>query len=86
MASDLIGRLSATGVLTGTVSAEASLSGSLTIAGSIPSYHGSFEVTPGDEPQTVECAGLLMPQDIIINPVPSNYGRIEWNGVSLSVY
>ena len=82
MASVLTGRLTATGVLTGAVSTDASLSGALTIAGSIPSYHGSLEITPGDEPQTVECAGLFMPQDIVINPIPSNYGRIERDGVS----
>lgn len=86
MASILTGKLSATGVLTGTVNADASLAGSLTIAGSIPSYHGIFDITPGDAPQIVECSGLLMPQNIIVNPVPSNYGRIEWDGVSLSVY
>ena len=86
MASVLTGRLTATGVLTGAVSSDASLSGALTIAGSIPSYHGSLEITPGDEPQTVECSGLLMPQDIIVKPVPSNYGRIEWNGVALTVF
>lgn len=86
MASVLIGKLTATGVLQGTVSAEASLAGALTIAGSVPSYHGSCEITPGDSPQIVECSGLLMPQNIVVNPVPSNYGRIDWDGISLSVY
>lgn len=82
----LTGKLSATGVLQGAVSAEASLAGALTIAGSVPSYHGSCEITPGDVPQIVECSGLLMPQNIVVNPVPSNYGRIDWDGISLSVY
>lgn len=82
----LTGQLSAIGVLQGAVSAEASLAGALTIAGSIPTYHGSYEITPGDAPQIVECSGLLMPQNIVVNPVPSNYGRIDWDGISLSVY
>ena len=81
MASVLIGKLIATGVLQGTVSAEASLAGTLTVATGVPFYHGPFEVTPGEEPVVIDCSGLLMPQNIIVAPVPSNYGRIDWNGV-----
>lgn len=82
---ELIGKLSAIGVLTGNVSVDAGLSGTLTIAGSIPSYSGPYVVTPGDAEQIIACEGLLMPQDIIIQPVPSNYGRIAWDGVTLTV-
>lgn len=81
----LTGKLTATGKLTGSVSSTASLSAALTIAGSVPSYHGDFTVTPGDAPQVLECGGLMMPQNIIVEAVPSNYGKIAWDGVSLSV-
>ena len=81
----LTGTLTSIGVLTGEVSAEQGLSGTLTIAGSIPSYPGPYMVTPGDAEQVIACEGLLMPQDIIIQPVPSNYGRISWDGVTLTV-
>lgn len=81
----LNGKLKAVGVLTGKVSEKQGLSGALTIAGSIPSFPGPYTVIPGDVVQTIACAGLLMSQDIIIQPVPSNYGRIAWDGVSLSV-
>lgn len=50
------------------------------------SYTGEYEFTPNDDTQVVEIAGLKATQDIIINPVPSNYGHIAWNGAYLTVY
>lgn len=82
--SAITGTVSTTGKLTCSLASSA-LSGQLTIAGSIPSYAGPLEVTPGAETQTVECSGLLMPGDIIIKPVPQNYGLVGWNGITLTV-
>ena len=80
--------------ITGTVStkgnlscslASSALSGNLTISGSIPSYPGETHVFPSDDVQIVPCHGWFMADDITIYPVPSNYGKIEWNGVTLTV-
>ena len=51
----------------------------------VPAFSGGYEVTPGDEAQTIPCAGLRMAGDITINPVPSNYGRIQWDGSTITV-
>lgn len=48
-------------------------------------YDGPYEVTPSQETQTLETAGKLMGENVIINPVPSNYGRITYNGSVLTV-
>lgn len=48
-------------------------------------YEGPYEVTPSDAEQTLETTGLLLTQDVIINPIPSNYGKITWNGATLRV-
>lgn len=48
-------------------------------------YEGSYEFTPTDEAQTIAIAGQIAEQNITINPVPQNYGRIEWNGSTLRV-
>jgi len=48
-------------------------------------YAGDYEITPGDESQTLAVAGKLMAQDVVINSIPSNYGKIEWNGSTLTV-
>ena len=49
-------------------------------------YTGPTEVTPSEETQTLSTAGLMMPENIVINPIPDNYGRIAYNGNILLVY
>lgn len=52
---------------------------------SAPSYEGSYIFTPTEEEQTVHTAGTRLAENITINPIPSNYGRITWNGSVLTV-
>lgn len=48
-------------------------------------YEGPTEVTPTEETQTLLTQGLFMDQDITVAPIPSNYGRITWDGSILTV-
>ena len=48
-------------------------------------YTGQTEVTPSEETQTLQTANRTVLQNIIINPIPSNYGLITWNGSTLTV-
>ena len=48
-------------------------------------YQGDYTVTPTNYTQTLPTAGLVMEQDVTINPIPSNYGLITWNGSFLTV-
>ena len=48
-------------------------------------YDGSYEVTPSSEEQTLSTTGKLLSRDLKVNPIPSNYGLITWNGVTLTV-
>ena len=48
-------------------------------------YVGPTEIEPTNTMQTISTAGLLMDDDIIIDPIPSNYGLITWNGAYLTV-
>lgn len=50
-----------------------------------PHYTGQTEFVPTQTTQTVHTAGLLVDADIVIDPIPSNYGRITWNGAVLTV-
>ena len=43
-------------------------------------YTGETEVTPTDETQTLYTAGLKVPENIIVKPIPSNYGKVSYNG------
>lgn len=51
----------------------------------LPVYSGQTEVTPSEETQTLQTANRTVLQNIVINPIPSNYGRITWNGSTLTV-
>jgi len=48
-------------------------------------YEGSYEVTPSSEAQILPTDGLRMTADLVINPIPSNYGLITWNGLGIRV-
>lgn len=57
---------------------------SAVIVGGVP-YSGSYEVTPSDEAQTLGTSSRMLSRDIIINPIPSNYGLITWDGTTITV-
>lgn len=48
-------------------------------------YDGEYEATPSENEQTLLTAGKVLAQDIVIQPIPSNYGLITWNGSTLTV-
>ena len=50
-----------------------------------PAYTGELTVTPGSQAQVLETAGLLVPENIVVEPIPSNYGLITWNGSTITV-
>lgn len=48
-------------------------------------YEGATTFTPSDTVQVIPTRDLVLGDDITINPIPSNYGRITWNGSFLTV-
>ena len=48
-------------------------------------YEGAYEVTPSSQIQTLPTMGKTMINDLVINPIPSNYGLVTWNGQYLTV-
>lgn len=48
-------------------------------------YDGPTEVTPRQETQTLRTAGLMVPQNIVVAPIPQNYGLITWDGSTITV-
>lgn len=48
-------------------------------------YDGAYEWTPSESVQTIEIADKKALDNIIINPIPQNYGLITWNGSTLTV-
>lgn len=85
------------GELTGTLTAPATIQGSLSNPQGIqamlsipnailpPAYEGPTEVTPSSAEQILETANLYMQANIKVNPIPSNYGLITYNGSTITV-
>ena len=48
-------------------------------------YDGPFEVTPTQSTQTLSTQDKIVLQNIVVNPIPSNYGLITWDGSKLTV-
>ena len=48
-------------------------------------YKGPYSFTPSQEAQTIAITGLTPARDITIEPIPSNYGLVTWNGSTLTV-
>lgn len=58
--------------------------GEVMILGGIP-YDGPYSVTPSDSAQTLLTQGKAMTDNVIVGPIPNNYGLITWNGSVLTV-
>ena len=48
-------------------------------------FDGSYEYIPSEETQTVSIEGKRATENIIIRPIPSNYGRVAWTGTVLTL-
>lgn len=49
-------------------------------------YQGEYVFTPSDQEQTIQIQGKTAAQNIVIEAIPSNWGRIAWNGYAVTVY
>lgn len=66
------------------VTEKVSLSGDIK-TGAPPAYAGEYEITPTEQTQIIPIEGKTAKQDIVVNPIPSNYGLITWDGNTLTV-
>lgn len=48
-------------------------------------YEGQYQITPNAETQVLDTRRLVMIDNVTINPIPSNYGKITWNGSFLTI-
>ena len=53
--------------------------------GRLPVYDGATELTPSAETQVLQTNQYALRSNIVVNPIPSNYGLITWNGSTLTV-
>lgn len=50
-----------------------------------PTYNGPTEFTPSEEEQVIRTADTNVRSDLVVHPIPSNYGLVTWNGSVLTV-
>lgn len=55
------------------------------VYGNVVEYDGPYEVTPSEEAQVLETAGRTLSRAVAVNPIPSNYGLITYNGSTITV-
>lgn len=52
----------------------------------LPVYTGNTEITPSTTEQVLATAEKVVTRNIVINPIPENYGRLLYSGNTLTVY
>lgn len=55
------------------------------VVGLLPEYEGSYEVTPTEDTQVLNTKDKQTRDNVIINPIPTNYGLISWDGHVITV-
>ena len=48
-------------------------------------YEGEYIINPNTETQILLTKNLRMINNLVINPIPSNYGLVTWNGSFLVI-
>ncbi len=75
--------ISARQALVGEIQERQSLCGEVNVGDAIEKkpeyYEGECEITPTEEKQVLSTSQKLVKEDIIIKPIPQNYGRITYN-------
>ena len=83
--AELTGKLSAIPSLSGELSSEAGLVGNIEHSTRVVYYGGSYLVIPSAEEQVLPTSGKELIEDVVVAPIPNNYGLITWNGSYLTV-
>lgn len=65
--------------------AGAAMHGTVALASGVADYVGPYEVTPTRETQVLGTAGRRMASDVVVAPIPKNYGLVTWDGSIISI-
>ena len=55
------------------------------VASIVPEYDGDYDITPTSTAQVFQTNGKKITHDFIVEPIPSNYGLITWDGSTITV-
>ena len=71
--------------ISGTLIKKRSLVGTISKDASLHYYDDDYIFTPSEEEQVIPTSNKFVSRNIVINPIPSEYGHISWNGSFLLV-
>lgn len=80
--------VSAVGTITGHLSSPSTISGEIVMPTyfDVDLYDGPTEITPSDDAQVLQTLNKTVVRNIVVNPIPENYGRLLYSGKTLTVY
>lgn len=83
----ITGTIQGIGAISGTIKGKGGIVAAIGIPEVVdtPAYDGPYEFTPSAAAQVITIGGLRATSNITINPVPSNYGLVTWNGAYLTI-
>lgn len=55
------------------------------LTSTVPEYDGEYDITPSGQAQVFQTNGKKITHDFIVEPIPSNYGLITWDGSTITV-
>lgn len=81
------GAIQGIGTINGTIQGTGGISAAISLPEVVdtPAYAGPYEYTPAADAQVITIGGLRATSNITINPIPSNYGLVTWNGAYLTI-
>ena len=83
----ITGSISARAGVSGEISTQAGIGGTLVIPEEVlpERYEGAYTVTPSGQEQRLRTEGMMMRGDVIIEPIPQNYGLVTWDGIKITI-
>lgn len=48
-------------------------------------YDGDYIITPSNVAQEIQTKNKAMLHNLVVQPIPSDYGKITWDGVTLMI-
>lgn len=71
--------------ISGTLAKKCSLVGTISKDASLHYYDDDYIFTPSEEEQVIPTSNKFVSRNIIVNPIPNNYGLISWDGRVITV-
>lgn len=81
----LVGKIVPKQTLRGRLTPRGVLRGHIVSSTRYAPYEGEYQIVPSNTRRVLDTGGKVMVDSVVIEPIPSNYGLITWDGSTLTV-